>query len=309
MWLETFTLSCWLRLFRDKLTGISRLSNGVTAQDTAKNRAALAGATELDNASDEALIGNIIDPLIGCKPWLVNSLDDPGAMVTSLATQELQAGVGQQAPVAFVPINDPDCLLTASATTSDAKTNAYRLGVNQPPLAAGADSGLLAPYCTGMMTIAPGFFQTNMAAFSNAMTPAAGVGNNLFTFMCNRYLMSLKMLGCPMTNQTVTCTLDGNGAATACTIGAAATNATAPGAPAGPGGPVTNATAPVGTLPMNGTIAAVSSAVLGVGTSLPATTCPPPVTSYITVTAAAGASGMMGKRMGPKRNARRAHPW
>ena len=217
------------------------LGDGTTAQDTAANRAAQADATVIDNASDEALIGLIVDPVIGCTVFQVPSLDDPGAMVGSLVTQELQARQFQQAPIANVPLNDPDCLLTSNGALSVDKTNAYRLGVNQPTVA--QDPGSLDSFCNNMISIAPPFFLQNQAAFTGTTTPDAGVGSNLFTFLCNRYLMSLMMLTCPPNpNQPVTCQLDDNGAATSCTInislnstmgGANATGTTAAGAGTG----------------------------------------------------------------------------
>jgi hypothetical protein len=193
------------------------LGDGTTAQDTAANRAAQPGATVIDNASDEALIGLFVDPVIGCTVFQAPSLDDPGAKVGSLVTQELQARQFQQAPIGNVPLNDPDCLLTSDGDVSVAKTNAYRLGVNQPTVA--QDPGTLDSFCDNMVSVAPPFFLQNQAAFAAATSPDTGVGSNLFTFLCNRYLMSLMMLTCPPNpNQPVTCQLDGNGAATSCTI-------------------------------------------------------------------------------------------
>ena len=193
------------------------LADNTTVQDTAANRAAQPAATVLDNASDEALIGLIVDPVIGCTVFQAPSLDDPGAKVGSLVTQELQARQFQAAPIANVPINDPDCLLTSNGAISIDKTNAYRLGVNQVPVS--QDPGSLSTYCNNMISVAPPFFKINQAGFTATTTPDAGVGNNLFTFLCNRYLMSLMMLTCPPNpNQPVTCQLDGNGAATSCTI-------------------------------------------------------------------------------------------
>jgi hypothetical protein len=193
------------------------LGDGTTVQDTAANRAAQPDATVVDNASDEALLGLIVDPVIGCTVFQVPSLDDPGAKVGSLVTQELQARQFQQAPIANVPINDPDCLLTANGALSVAKTDAYRLGVDQVSVA--QDPGALDSFCNNMISIAPPFFQQNQAAFTAATTPDTGVGSNLFTFLCNRYLQSLMMLTCPPNpNQPVSCQFDDNGAATSCTI-------------------------------------------------------------------------------------------
>lgn len=206
------------------------LPDGATVQDTAANRVKFPNAKVINNASDEALLANIIDLAIGCTPFLRPSLDNPGEKVPALALQELQAGARQQAPIALVPLNDPDCLLTVSGAVSPAKTNAYRLGVNQPLLTAqGPDSGALDFYCNGMMSIAPGFLLSNEDVFAKQTSPAPSLGNNLFTFMCARYLMSLMQLGCaPNAQQPVQIATNGGGVATACTIqnAAAATAAT-----------------------------------------------------------------------------------
>jgi hypothetical protein len=196
------------------------LPDGSTIQDTTANRAKFPDATIINNASDEALIGDIIDPLIGCVPFKVNSLDDPGTLTSSLVTQELQAGLYQKAPLALVAIGDPDCLLTASGNISTSKTNAYRIGVNQPLLdAANSNDGNTLDFCNGMAIYAPSFFVSNQAVFTGQTTPDPTVGNNLFTFLCNRYLQSFTNLGCtPTVTQPVTCQLDGNGVAISCDI-------------------------------------------------------------------------------------------
>jgi hypothetical protein len=191
-----------------------------TAQDTAANQKAFTNGTVINNASDEALLTNIVDPLIGCTPYLAPSLDNPGAMVPALVLSELQASAKQAAPIGLVPLNDPDTLLTASGTVSTQKTDAYRLGVNQPVLSANA-SGALIPYCQDMVSVAPPFLKGFETIFTAATTPDACVGNNLFTFLSERYLMSLMQLTCPPSAipfQPVVCQLDGNGAATSCTI-------------------------------------------------------------------------------------------
>ena len=194
--------------------------DGSTLQFTAANQKQFPQATEIDNASDEALIADFVDPIIGCTPFKASSLTDPGSMVSSLATQELQALLFQQEPIALVPLNDPDTLLTSNGKTSAAKTNAYRIGVNMPLLGPGAqtDAGSGTDYCNNMVAVQPPFlagFQTQLTA---AATPDATVGNSLFTFLANRFLQSLTNLNCPNKNIPITCQLDDNGAATSCTI-------------------------------------------------------------------------------------------
>ena len=203
------------------------LANGQTAQDTAANRAANPDATVINNASDEALLANIIDPLIGCTPFLGPSLDNPGTNVPALALSELQASKLQASPVGLVPLNDPDTLLTASGTVSTSKTNQYRLGVNQPVVDAAnaTTSGALDTYCNNMLAVAPTFLANNQAKFIGQTTPDACVGSNLFTFMCERFIMSLTQLTCPVAQEVdpVVCQTNSAGAATSCTINLTAT--------------------------------------------------------------------------------------
>ena len=196
------------------------LKGTATAQDTAANKDAVDGEV-INNASDEALLTNIIDPLIGCTPFLAPSVDDPGSMVPALALSELQAAAKQAAPIGFVPLNDPDTLLTATGAVSVDKTNAYRLGVNQPVVGSGVDAGDLVSYCQAMVEVGPPFFKGFEDVFLGQPTADAAVGNNLFTFMCERYLMSLTQLTCPQSAipvQPVVCQTNGAGVATSCTI-------------------------------------------------------------------------------------------
>ncbi|EXJ67294.1 uncharacterized protein A1O5_09307 [Cladophialophora psammophila CBS 110553] len=196
------------------------LADGSTVQFTAANVAKFPTATEIDNASDEALIADFVDPVIGCTPFKIPSLDDPGTTVSSMASQELQALLQQQEPIALAPLNDPDCLLTSNGQMSTAKTNAYRLGVNMPLLGNGAktDKGSPTDYCNNLVAIQPPFLAGFQTALTNAQTPDPAVGTNLFTFLANRFLQSLTNLNCPNKNIPITCTLDANGVATACSI-------------------------------------------------------------------------------------------
>ncbi|KAK5262707.1 hypothetical protein LTR40_014924, partial [Exophiala xenobiotica] len=89
-----------------------------------------------------------------------------------------------------------------------------------PPLGNGArsDDGSPTAYCNNLIAIQPPFLAGFQTQLSNAQTPDATVGNNLFTFLANRFLQSLTNLNCPNKNIPVSCTLDGNGVATACSI-------------------------------------------------------------------------------------------
>lgn len=197
------------------------LSDGSTVQDTAANREMFPSAEVINNGSDEALLSLSLDPAIGCTPFLAPSLDDPGSTVSSLATSELQANQLQQSPIALVPLNDPDCLLTSNGDVSVAKTDAYRSGVNQPQVSdsSPAVAGQLDFYCNSMIDLQPSFILSFQDKFSATTSPDSMTGNNLFTFMCARYLMSLQQLNCPSAgSQAVAIKTDNAGVATACTI-------------------------------------------------------------------------------------------
>jgi hypothetical protein len=194
------------------------LIGNATAQDTNANRQALGAAAEvINNASDEALVAHILDPLIGCTPFLAPSLDDPGAKVAALALSELQASL--QVNPALVPLNDPDCITTKGGAISIEKTNAYRLGVGQPLVGTGNTSGALQPYCNGLVAGTPPFLKGFETTFTAAPSPDTAVGNSLFTFLSARYLGALTNLKCPPPAfQPIVCATDKTGAATSCVI-------------------------------------------------------------------------------------------
>ena len=196
------------------------LVGNATAQDTDANRQALGEGDIINNASDEALLTNILDPLIGCTPFLAPSLDNNGALVPALALTELQASYVQPSPIAFVPKNDPDCLLTSDGSLSVDKTNAYRLGVGQPNVSSSGDAaGDLDTYCNNLVAIQPVFLQEFEQEFLGQSSPDTGAGNNLFTFLASRFLASLTLLTCPPPSfQPVVCQTDSNGVATSCAI-------------------------------------------------------------------------------------------
>ena len=119
-------------------------SDGRIAQFSAANQKALPGATVLNNASDNGLVDNKLDPVLDCHPPTAPDLGAVGAPSPALALNELQAAAFQAAPIALVPPNDPMTEINGGA--SIAKTNLYRRGVDQPPVNPATDTGLA--YCT-----------------------------------------------------------------------------------------------------------------------------------------------------------------
>jgi hypothetical protein len=193
-------------------------ANGTTAQATAANAAALAGATTVVNGSDRKLLGAFLDPANGCTAFTAPDATAPNGTEGSAALSELSARVNQQGTIALVPTNDEMALV--GGAMSVAKTNVYRSLVDQPLLPGNTDPAqVAAAYCQNMTNIQPARSQLDMAKELNFGTPVAAVGNNLATFLANRLLMSFAGLNCKNfgLNAPVTVTLDGNGVATAAT--------------------------------------------------------------------------------------------
>lgn len=180
----------------DNVTSLYLLtSNGQTAQYSKKNAAALPGATQISNGSDNALLDDFVDPALGCHPIEVPDLSQGGAAGTSQALDELSAARSQAPPVALIPQNDP--MTMVNGAFSVAKTNLYRNSVGQPQIAPSntADDSPTA-FCSNMMKIQVAFLQRAQSALGGAPTPDPGEGNNLLTFMAARLLASYGNLHC-----------------------------------------------------------------------------------------------------------------
>jgi hypothetical protein len=205
--------------------------NGQTAQNTAANAAAIAGATTLLNGSDDKLLAAFLDPANGCKAFTAPDATDPAGTAGSQALNELSARVNQQGTIAVVPVNDEMTLV--GGAFSVAKTNVYRSLVDQPLLAGNVNPTQVAmDYCQNLANIQPARNQLDMTRELNTGTPVAAVGNTLATFMGNRLSMSLVNLGCANFGlaNPVTVTLDGNQVAAAVTYNTGQQIAKAPAA-------------------------------------------------------------------------------
>ena len=194
------------------------MPDGTTAQYTQKNLMTLKGATPLGNPSDNRLTDVFLDGALGCQPWTVRDLADPGQVVSALPLNELQARMEQPTPVALVPGGDP--MAELSGDEDIAKTNLYRRGVDQPI----ADSVFdidTARYCRQMLRIAPSRMFHNQGVLNNFATPSAAAATTLFTFMAERFVASYEILDCEsLINKAdpITVTTDANGVATGATL-------------------------------------------------------------------------------------------
>ena len=195
-------------------------TTGQTAQDTSANEGNLTGAQKLVNGSDNALIDDFLDPVLGCSPFTAPDLANNGAPATSQALDELLAARNQPRTVALVPEND-EMVLDANGNLDPAKTNLYRAELGQAPISRITNAtSSPANYCQNLVNIQTPFLAANQALLATGATPVPTVGENLLTFMANRLNMSFTNLGCQnfgLTNP-VTVVLDGAGAAMSATF-------------------------------------------------------------------------------------------
>jgi hypothetical protein len=192
---------------------------GQTAQFNRANAAALRGATEIVNGSDNALLDAFIDPTLGCEPFKAPDLTQGGTPSTSQALNELSAARSQAPPVALVPENDE--MVLVNNAFSVAKTNLYRSNVGQPAISA-ANNAVNRPaeFCQNISNIQTLFLSADRALLATGATPVPSIGDNLLTFMANRLSQSFVNLSCHDygLKNPVRLTLNSEGAATAATF-------------------------------------------------------------------------------------------
>ena len=197
-------------------------ANGQTAQFNAANQAALPGATDIVNGSDNKLLTAFVDPTLGCTPFEAPDLSQSGAAGSSQALDELSAAASNVTLAALLPENDE--MVLVNNAISAAKTNLYRREIGQP-IISGANNPSDSPagFCQNMVDIQTPFLSACEALLATGSSPVPAVGNNLFTFLANRLSMSFANLGCQSFGLTdpVTITADGNGIATAATFNTA----------------------------------------------------------------------------------------
>lgn len=166
-------------------------SNGKIAQRTKANIAALQGATTILNPGDNSLLNYFVHPALGCTPWLMPSLDDPGQMVPSQAVNELQAHLLQKTPVARIPGRDP--MVEFAGQPDLSKDNLYRAGMDMP--AATSQTLRTSPYCRQMLRALPKMvLDQKLETNFRSIAPAAA--NNTFTFLAQRFVAAWELLTC-----------------------------------------------------------------------------------------------------------------
>ena len=171
------------------------LADGRTAQNTQSATKQLRGKAPnvVANGSDNLLVDHFVDPALGCTPFTAPDLANGGFAATALGLNELQAAADQAAPVAIVPLNDP-MVLDNQGAQNDQKTDLYRAGVDQPPLA--QVPGSAADYCTNLRTIGVTRTKLDRTLTNTTVSPDTGAASNLFSFLAMRLQQSYTNLGC-----------------------------------------------------------------------------------------------------------------
>ncbi|HEY8043758.1 MAG TPA: hypothetical protein VIF35_05805 [Streptosporangiaceae bacterium] len=253
-------------------------ANGQTAQDSAGNVAGLAGASAINNGSDNALVNKFMDPALGCAPYQFRDRTAASGLSGSQITDELLAAADQAQPAALVPLNDP--MAEVNGQQSVIKTNVFRMGVGQPLLNRGQAADTPANYCQNMMQVGMARTARDEKPFTAFASPVPATGSNLFTFLAARLSASWGNLGCgALLNapDPVNVTVDANGVATAATFSPLAVGTL-------PGGVAATAT-PSATPTATPTCAATPTPAATTPTPTVTATATPTVTATAAVTA------------------------
>jgi hypothetical protein len=200
-------------------------TNGLLAQYSAKNVAALKGAVTLGNPSDNRLMDVFLDGAMSCKPFMAPDLGNPGQMVPAQALNELQARMEQTTPVAFIPGGDP--MGQFAGNDDRAKVNEYRRAVDQPAADSYEDIDT-GRYCRQMLRIAPQRLLNNKKVLSAFYSPDTGAATNLYNFMGQRFVASYQILNCQALvniDAPISVTMNADGVTNSTTINQAAVTA------------------------------------------------------------------------------------
>jgi len=194
-------------------------NTGQTAQATAANQTAMAGATVMSNGSDNGLLDRFVNPALGCTPFTAPNPTNPAGASSSQALNELSARANQRGTIALLPVNNPQLLV--GGQFSLAKTNTYRIETDQTPLPFWTNTARnAARYCQDMVNIQTPRLKLDADLEVGTASPVPDLGNNLATFLAARLSGSFDNLNCKeygLTNP-VTLQVDANGVATGATF-------------------------------------------------------------------------------------------
>jgi len=187
---------------------------GQTAQYTTSNLGYLEGARLLISRSDNTVLDQFLDPVLGCTPFQAPDLGDNGVLTSSVALDEIAADAHQPKIAALVPENGK-MVRGRDGGFDAAKTDMYRQELGQAPI--GSRSGQTSPaiYCQDLVDIQTPFLAANRTLLTAGQSPVTAVGDNLLTFMANELNLSFTDLGCQHFGLANPVTVHRNGAGVA----------------------------------------------------------------------------------------------
>jgi hypothetical protein len=195
---------------------------GQTAQDTTSNAGNVAGATLLFSRSDNTLLDQFLDPVLGCTPFQAPDLANNDQPTSSQALDEILAGAYQPKIAALVP--ESDKVVMNGEELDPAKTGLYREELGQAPISNQTNqTSDPEMYCQNLVDIQTPFLAANSKLLATGQSPVTAMGDNLLTFMASELNMSFTNLGCQHFRLTNPVTVSRNraGAAIAATFNAA----------------------------------------------------------------------------------------
>jgi hypothetical protein len=204
---------------------LNRLT-GQTAQDTTSNAGNIAGATQLFSRSNNTMLDQFLDPVLGCTPFQAPDLANNDQPTSSQALDEILAGAYQPKIAALVPQSAK--MVLNGGELDAAKTDIYREELGQAPISSQADKTSDPQlYCQNLVDIQTPFLAANSKLLATGQSPVTAVADNLLTFMANELNMSFTTLACQhfRLSNPVTVIRDGAGVAVAATFNTSAQTA------------------------------------------------------------------------------------
>jgi hypothetical protein len=168
---------------------------GQTAQDTTSNAGNIPGATLLYSSSNNTLLDQFLDPILGCSPFQAPDLANNGQPASSQALDEILADAYQPKIAALVP--ESSTAVLSGGTFDAAKTDLYRGELGQAPTNAQTDTTSdPVRYCQNLVDIQTPFLAANAKLLATGQSPVTTAGDTLLTFMANSLSASFSTLGC-----------------------------------------------------------------------------------------------------------------
>jgi hypothetical protein len=193
---------------------LNRLT-GQTAQDTTSNAGNIPGATLLFSRSDNTLLDQFLDPILGCTPLLAPDLADNDQLTSSQALDEILADADQPKIAALAPENG-DLVRNGHGQLDPGKTDLYRAELGQAAIGPATNSSSSpARYCQNLVNIQTPFLAANATLLASGQSPATATGDTLLTFMASELSTSFADLGCQQFGLTDPVTVSRNAAGTA----------------------------------------------------------------------------------------------